>query len=84
MVPSQIHYTLNLQSIYVNGKQLPINPNVFAPSYDQGIIVDSGTTLTYIVQEAYNPIIHADDTTWCIGFQKVEKGLTIFRGFITP
>ncbi|XP_073223259.1 aspartic proteinase 36-like [Cicer arietinum] len=59
MVPSQFHYTLNLQSIYVNGKQLPINPKVFAASDDQGTIVDSGTTLTYIVKEAYNPLVHA-------------------------
>ncbi|XP_073223023.1 aspartic proteinase 36-like [Cicer arietinum] len=62
MVPSQIHYSLNLHSIYVNGKQLQINPNVFATSNEQGTIVDSGTTLAYIVQEAYNPLVHAITT----------------------
>jgi len=31
--------------------------NVFATTNNQGTIVDSGTTLAYLVQEAYNPFV---------------------------
>jgi len=50
---------LNLQSISVNGQLLPINPAVFATSNDRGTIVDCGTTLAYLVQEAYDPLVSA-------------------------
>jgi len=50
---------LNLQSIAVNGQLLPINPAVFATSNDRGTIVDCGTTLAYLVQEAYDPLVTA-------------------------
>jgi hypothetical protein len=53
------HYNLNLQSIAVNGKLLPIDPSVFATSNSQGTIVDSGTTLAYLVAEAYDPFVSA-------------------------
>uniref|UniRef100_A0A0R0EYL8 Peptidase A1 domain-containing protein n=1 Tax=Glycine max TaxID=3847 RepID=A0A0R0EYL8_SOYBN len=59
LVPSQPHYNLNLQSIAVNGQLLPIDSNVFATTNNQGTIVDSGTTLAYLVQEAYNPFVKA-------------------------
>uniref|UniRef100_A0A6M2EI16 Peptidase A1 domain-containing protein n=1 Tax=Populus davidiana TaxID=266767 RepID=A0A6M2EI16_9ROSI len=59
LVPSQPHYNLNLQSIAVNGKLLPIDPSVFATSNSQGTIVDSGTTLAYLVAEAYDPFVSA-------------------------
>ncbi|KOM34595.1 hypothetical protein LR48_Vigan02g074500 [Vigna angularis] len=56
------HYNLNLQSIAVNGQLLPINPAVFATSNDRGTIVDCGTTLAYLVQEAYDPLVTAITT----------------------
>ncbi|KAK4760575.1 hypothetical protein SAY87_005468 [Trapa incisa] len=59
LVPSQPHYNLNLQSISVNGQALPIDPAVFATTSRQGTIVDSGTTLAYLTDEAYNPFISA-------------------------
>ncbi|XP_014512169.1 aspartic proteinase-like protein 2 isoform X1 [Vigna radiata var. radiata] len=62
LVPSQPHYNLNLQSIAVNGQPLPINPAVFATSNDRGTIVDCGTTLAYLVQEAYDPLVTAITT----------------------
>nr|AIA58648.1 aspartic proteinase [Cicer arietinum] len=62
MVPSQLHYVLNLESISVNGNLLSIKPAVFAASYDQGIAVDSGTTLAYLIQEAYDPLVNAITT----------------------
>ncbi|XP_041998228.1 aspartic proteinase 36-like isoform X1 [Salvia splendens] len=59
LVPSQPHYNLYLQSISVNGELLPIDPTVFTTSVNQGTIVDSGTTLVYLVEAAYEPFIAA-------------------------
>ncbi|KGN46902.1 aspartic proteinase-like protein 2 [Cucumis sativus] len=59
LVPSQPHYNLNLQSISVNGQVLPISPAVFATSSSQGTIIDSGTTLAYLAEEAYNAFVVA-------------------------
>ncbi|KAJ8750265.1 hypothetical protein K2173_014180 [Erythroxylum novogranatense] len=59
IVPSQSHYNLNLQSISVNGQTLAINPSVFATSSNAGTIVDSGTTLAYLAEEAYDSFVSA-------------------------
>ncbi|RVX20222.1 Aspartic proteinase-like protein 2 [Vitis vinifera] len=57
--PKLAHYNLNLQSISVNGKSLAIDPEVFATSTNRGTIVDSGTTLAYLAEEAYDPFVSA-------------------------
>ncbi|OAY38123.1 aspartic proteinase 36 isoform X1 [Manihot esculenta] len=59
LVPSQPHYNLNLQSISVNGQTLAIDPSVFVTSSNQGTIVDSGTTLAYLAEAAYDPFVNA-------------------------
>ncbi|KAI9153527.1 hypothetical protein LWI28_012708 [Acer negundo] len=59
LVPSKPHYNLNLQSIAVNGQMLPIDPAAFAASNNRETIVDSGTTLTYLVEEAFDPFVSA-------------------------
>ncbi|KAG8374186.1 hypothetical protein BUALT_Bualt11G0104800 [Buddleja alternifolia] len=59
LVPSQLHYNLYLQSIAVNGQLLPIDQAVFTTSGNQGTIVDSGTTLAYLVEGAYDPFVAA-------------------------
>lgn len=53
------YYNLNLQSISLNGQPLSIDPSVFATFSDQGTIVDTGTTLAYLVEEAYHTLINA-------------------------
>lgn len=53
------HYNLNLQSISVNGKSLAIDPSVFETSTNRGTIIDSGTTLAYLAEEAYDPFVSA-------------------------
>lgn len=50
---------MNLQSIAVNGQVLPIDPSIFASSISMGTIVDSGTTLAYLVAEAFDPFVQA-------------------------
>jgi kinase len=53
------HYNLNLESIAVNGQKLTIDSSLFATSNTQGTIVDSGTTLAYLADGAYEPFISA-------------------------
>ncbi|KAK4492671.1 hypothetical protein RD792_003491, partial [Penstemon davidsonii] len=53
------HYNVNLQSIAVNGQTLSISPSVFATSNNRGTIIDSGTTLAYFAEEAYDPFVSA-------------------------
>ncbi|KAJ9540512.1 hypothetical protein OSB04_027018 [Centaurea solstitialis] len=61
LVESQPHYNINLQSISVNGQTLAIDPSTFAISDNNqgGTIIDSGTTLAYLAEEAYNPFVEA-------------------------
>lgn len=59
LVQSQPHYNLNLESIAVNGQALPIDSQVFTTSNTRGTIVDSGTTLAYLAEEAYDPFVNA-------------------------
>ncbi|XP_057534988.1 aspartic proteinase 36-like isoform X1 [Amaranthus tricolor] len=59
LVPSQPHYNLDLQSISVNGQLLSIDQSAFATSNNRGTIVDSGTTLAYLIEEAYDPFVKA-------------------------
>ncbi|XP_010553357.1 PREDICTED: aspartic proteinase-like protein 2 isoform X2 [Tarenaya hassleriana] len=57
LVPSQPHYNLNLLSIAINGQLLPVGTEAFGISDNRGTIVDTGTTLTYLVEEAYDPFL---------------------------
>ncbi|XP_020272485.1 aspartic proteinase-like protein 2 [Asparagus officinalis] len=59
LVQSQPHYNLNLLSILVNGQELNIDSSVFSTSTTQGTIVDSGTTLAYLAEQAYDPFVDA-------------------------
>ncbi|KZV29469.1 aspartic protein-like protein 2-like [Dorcoceras hygrometricum] len=59
LVPSMSHYNLYLQSIAVNGQLLPIDPAVFTTTDKQGTMIDSGTTLAYLVEGAYDPLVTA-------------------------
>lgn len=48
-----------LQSISVNGQTLAIDSSVFATTDNGGTIIDSGTTLAYLAEEAYDPFVNA-------------------------
>ncbi|GER42683.1 eukaryotic aspartyl protease family protein [Striga asiatica] len=63
LVPSQPHYNVDLQSISINGQILPIASSVFETSSNTGTIIDSGTTLAYFAEEAYDPFINAVEQT---------------------
>lgn len=60
LVTKQAHYNVNLQSISMNGANLNIPPSAFGTSNNNpntGTIFDSGTTLAYIVDEAYDAFL---------------------------
>ncbi|KAG6535111.1 aspartic proteinase 36-like isoform X1 [Zingiber officinale] len=59
LVPSQPHYNINLESITVNGQALSIDSSVFTTTDTRGTIVDSGTTLAYLAEQAYGPFVNA-------------------------
>ncbi|KAL6124936.1 hypothetical protein ACLB2K_077444 [Fragaria x ananassa] len=59
LVQNQAHYNLNLESISVSGQTLPIDQSVFETSSNRGTIIDSGTTLSYLAEDAYDPFVTA-------------------------
>ncbi|PHU03779.1 hypothetical protein BC332_29030 [Capsicum chinense] len=59
LVPSQPQYMVNLESIAVNGQSLAISPQVFKTTGDRGTMIDSGTTLGYLAEEAYDIFVNA-------------------------
>ncbi|EPS73848.1 hypothetical protein M569_00911, partial [Genlisea aurea] len=59
LVTSQPHYNVNLQNISVNGLVLNIDSSVFATTEHTGTIIDSGTTLAYLAEAAYEPFLAA-------------------------
>ncbi|KAE9452126.1 hypothetical protein C3L33_15973, partial [Rhododendron williamsianum] len=70
-------YYLSLEGITIGSTTLPINKTTFALNADGsgGLIIDSGTTFTYLAQSAYNlvrkefvsqvklPVVDASDST---------------------
>ncbi|KAG7032480.1 Aspartic proteinase nepenthesin-2, partial [Cucurbita argyrosperma subsp. argyrosperma] len=58
---SPTFYYIVVKSITVNGVKLPINPKVWAidEQGNGGTVVDSGTTLTYLAEAAYEEVLKA-------------------------
>ncbi|KAK8545014.1 hypothetical protein V6N13_066325 [Hibiscus sabdariffa] len=59
LVPSMPHYNLDMRSISVGGQVLSIDSSVFSTSINRGTIVDTGTTLSYLADEAYDAFVEA-------------------------
>jgi hypothetical protein len=62
-----------MKSITVNGKLLQINSSLFATSTAKGTVLDSGTTLTYLADGLYEPVISAVSNSYHILHSLVEK-----------
>ncbi|KAM0957477.1 hypothetical protein ACFX2A_026133 [Malus domestica] len=62
LVPA-MNYNVDLQSIAANGKLLSIDPAIFSTSHDRGTLIDSGTTVAYLVEEAYYAFVSAINFT---------------------
>ncbi|KAI4986616.1 hypothetical protein ZWY2020_019246 [Hordeum vulgare] len=62
IVPSQDNnYYLDMKGIAVNSKNISIDSSLLTTSNTQGTIVDSGTTLAYLADGVYDPVITAMD-----------------------
>ncbi|KAJ7518976.1 hypothetical protein O6H91_20G017600 [Diphasiastrum complanatum] len=59
LVPNASHYNVNLLGISVNSANLSIDPAEFASADSSGAIFDSGTTLAYLPQRAYDTFVRA-------------------------
>ncbi|XP_047335349.1 aspartic proteinase 39-like [Impatiens glandulifera] len=59
LIPTEAYYKLDLHSISVNDQIIAINQSAFKISDTRGTIIDSGTTLVYLVPEVYDPFIIA-------------------------
>ncbi|KAK9138618.1 hypothetical protein Sjap_009212 [Stephania japonica] len=72
MVPNQQHYNVNLTAIQVGNAFLPLPSNIFDTGNRKGTIIDSGTTLAYLPQVIYEPLInkimsnHSDDKLFIV------------------
>lgn len=53
------HYNVNLKGIDVGGESLQIPSDIFDASKSKGTIIDSGTTLAYLPDAAYKPLVNA-------------------------
>lgn len=85
------HYNVYLQSIAVNGQILPIDSSVFSTSTNKGTIIDTGTTLAYLAEGAYDPFVEAVSFGSSFSFfsylghfntTKLHKLLSIFKQVI--
>ncbi|CAL0326351.1 unnamed protein product [Lupinus luteus] len=52
-------YGVNITGISIGGQMLKIPPKVWDFDANGGVILDSGTTLTQLVKEAYEPVFEA-------------------------
>ncbi|PKA57770.1 Aspartic proteinase-like protein 2 [Apostasia shenzhenica] len=59
LVPDMLHYNVILKSIDVGGVSLEIPTDVFQTGDRKGTIIDSGTTLAYLPDEAFKPLMNA-------------------------
>ncbi|XP_038972625.1 aspartic proteinase 39-like isoform X2 [Phoenix dactylifera] len=68
LIPNMPHYNVNLRAIEVAGAFLRLPTDLFENGDKKGTIIDSGTTLSYLPEAAYKPLLNADDV-YCVGWQ---------------
>ncbi|CAL1374170.1 unnamed protein product [Linum trigynum] len=79
LVPSRPHYGVHLESIAVNGKLLSVDPQAFMPSIDRGTFLYTGTTLSYLVIEAYDMLVRTvTDSVSKFGAPSTINGLQCY------
>ncbi|XP_042374660.1 aspartic proteinase 36-like isoform X1 [Zingiber officinale] len=59
LVPGQMHYNVNLKAIEVGGSFLQLPTDIFDTGDKKGTVIDSGTTLAYLPEVAYNALMSA-------------------------
>ncbi|CAM8891616.1 unnamed protein product [Rhodiola kirilowii] len=58
LIPNKMHYNVALKSIEVGGNTLPLSLDEFSGQGQGGTIIDSGTTLAYLPDEIYTPLVN--------------------------
>ncbi|XP_043703690.1 aspartic proteinase 39-like [Telopea speciosissima] len=80
LVPDQPHYNVNMEGVEVGGVILKIPRDVFETGPKKGTVIDSGTTLAYLPEIIYEPLIkeilaqHSD-----LKIQIVQKDFLCFQ-----
>ncbi|XP_038972624.1 aspartic proteinase 39-like isoform X1 [Phoenix dactylifera] len=59
LIPNMPHYNVNLRAIEVAGAFLRLPTDLFENGDKKGTIIDSGTTLSYLPEAAYKPLLNA-------------------------
>ncbi|XP_078432490.1 aspartic proteinase 36-like [Wolffia australiana] len=59
LIPNQPHYNVLMKGIDVGGQSLRIPSDSFDVGQSKGAIIDSGTTLAYLPESVYRPLINA-------------------------
>lgn len=57
LVPNQPHYNVNMTGVQVGRVMLNISADVFEAGDRKGTIIDSGTTLAYLPELIYEPLV---------------------------
>ncbi|CAK9327893.1 unnamed protein product [Citrullus colocynthis] len=57
VVPNQAHYNIVLNGVKIGGTALDLPLGLFETSYKRGAIIDSGTTLAYLPESIYLPLM---------------------------
>ncbi|XP_077250237.1 aspartic proteinase 36-like isoform X2 [Tasmannia lanceolata] len=58
LVPNQSHYNVNMKAIEVGDTILQLPSDLFDTVDKRGAIIDSGTTLSYLPEMAYNSLVN--------------------------
>ncbi|XP_050235955.1 aspartic proteinase 36 [Mercurialis annua] len=57
LIPNQPHYNVNMTAVQVGKDFLPLPTDVFEAGDRKGAIIDSGTTLAYLPEFIYEPLV---------------------------
>ncbi|KAK9932786.1 hypothetical protein M0R45_020008 [Rubus argutus] len=57
LVPNQPHYNVNMKAVQVGHSFLNISTDIFETGDRKGTIIDSGTTLAYLPDVVYEPLV---------------------------
>ncbi|KAK3034146.1 hypothetical protein RJ639_033489, partial [Escallonia herrerae] len=57
LVQNEAHYNVVMKAIEVGGEVLQLETDIFDTGSRRGTIIDSGTTLAYLPDEVYNPLL---------------------------
>ncbi|XP_022761689.1 aspartic proteinase-like protein 2 isoform X4 [Durio zibethinus] len=92
LVPNQPHYNVNMTAVQVGLDFLNFTTDVFESGDRKGTIIDSGTTLAYLPDMIYEPLVNKggfmQNGLWCIGWQnsgmqsRDQKNITLLGDLV--